>query len=84
MDDGSGHPICPRCQASGLMIGLDFNYLSGPAQCSSCDWTSAEPATIGECLQCGVRFRDDEAIEEELTQFLIPRLNPSAFIDLDE
>lgn len=79
--DGSGKPSCPRCQATGLNDGLDVEHSTGPTQCDDCGWTGTEPLVIGECIRCGVRFRGDEAVDEEVTQFWIRRLDPLAFID---
>ncbi len=72
---------CPKCLAQGLVVGADFEYLSGPRDCLECEWSDANLAIIGECLRCGHRFANDEALEKEVLEYHVDRLDPLALID---
>lgn len=72
---------CLKCQTQNLVIGADFEYLSGPRHCRECDWNDAALATIGECLGCGHRFASDQGLEKEVYEYHVDRLDPLALID---
>lgn len=72
---------CPKCLTEKLVVGADFEYLSGPQRCSECDWNDAALALIGECLKCGHRFHGDKAVEKEVFEYHVDRLDPLALID---
>ena len=72
---------CPKCRTQKLVVGADFEYLSGPQTCLDCDWNDAALALIGECLRCGHRFSGDEAHEKEVFEYHVDRLDPLALID---
>ncbi|MGI9429404.1 MAG: hypothetical protein ACR2NM_12150 [Bythopirellula sp.] len=81
-EDFEGESLtCPKCLAKKLVVGADFEYLSGPRRCLECDWNDAEPEMIGECLRCGHRFAGDEALEKEVFEYHVDRLDPLALID---
>ena len=73
---------CPKCQVAKLVVGADFEYLAGPCRCRECDWTDAKTSNIGECLKCGQRFLGHEAVEREVLEYHVDRLDPLALIDL--
>ena len=77
---GSGQLHCPKCQVQNLVVGADFEYLAGPVRCCECDWNDTEPALIGECLRCGHRFAGSNAVEKDVLQYHVERLDPLAFI----
>jgi len=72
---------CPKCRAQKLVVGADFEYLSGPQSCRECDWNDATLSLIGECLRCGHRFAGDQAHEKEVFEYHVDRLDPLALID---
>ena len=76
-----GMLACPKCRAKNLIVGSDFEHLAGPTQCHDCNWKAAAPAMIGECLLCGLRFPGSEAVEEEVSQFYVRRMDPLALIN---
>ena len=63
------------------MVGADFEYLNGPRRCLECDWGDSELELIGECLRCGHRFAGVEAMEKEVLEYYVDRLDPLALID---
>ena len=72
---------CPKCLAEKLVVGADFEYLTGPCSCRECEWSDSSLALIGECLKCGHRFDGQEAIEKEVFEYHVDRLDPLALID---
>jgi DNA-binding NarL/FixJ family response regulator len=81
--DGAGHLACPKCRARNLIVGADFEYLSGPICCRDCNWSGTQLASVGECLKCGWRFLATESPEKDIIQFHVERLDPLAFIEAD-
>ncbi|MCI0359638.1 MAG: response regulator [Planctomycetaceae bacterium] len=81
--DGAGHLACPKCRARNLIVGADFEYLSGPICCRDCNWSGTQLASVGECLKCGHRFVGSEATERDIIHFHVERLDPLAFIEAD-
>lgn len=72
---------CPKCRVQNLVVGADFEYLSGPRSCRECEWSDASLDMIGECLRCGHRFAGQDAIEKEVFEYHVDRLDPLALID---
>jgi CheY-like chemotaxis protein len=79
--DGDARLACPKCRARNLIVGADFEYLSGPIRCLDCDWQGTQLAAIGECLKCGSRFLASESPERDVIQFHVERLDPLAFVE---
>ncbi len=77
-----GALVCPKCRARDLVVGADFEHLAGPHRCFDCDWSDTEPALIGECLLCGLRFPANDAYEREVIQFHVERLDPLALVEV--
>ena len=73
--------ICPKCQVQNLVVGADFEYLQGPISCRDCSWCEGELEVIAECLRCGHRFLADDAVEKEVFEYHVDRLDPMALID---
>ncbi len=73
--------VCPKCRDRDLVVGADFEYLDGPCCCSDCNWTDAQPALLGECLSCGLRFNGTKAHEIDVIQFYVPRLNLADLVE---
>ena len=76
----NGEIVCPKCRARGLVVGADFEYVSGPYRCLSCDWSDTELETVGGCLRCSHRFPAHQSTEKELIGYHANRLDPLALI----
>ena len=79
--DREGSLACPKCRARNLIVGADFEYLTGPMRCLDCSWSGTQLASIGECLRCGLRFLGSEATERDVIQFHVERLDPLAIVE---
>ena len=79
--DRDGTLACPKCRARNLIVGSDFEYLSGPIRCLDCAWTGQQHVLIGECLKCSLRFLGSEAPERDVIQFHVERLDPLAIVE---
>jgi TackOD1 domain-containing protein/PilZ domain-containing protein len=79
--DREGCLACPKCRARNLIVGADFEYLTGPLRCLDCSWSGAQHASIAECLKCGSRFLGSEALERDVIQFHVERLDPLAIVE---
>jgi len=75
-----GTLVCPKCRKRDLVIGADFEYQNGPHQCLACGWTDVELEQVGHCLRCGFRFPKDQALEQELIGYDVPRLDLRALL----
>lgn len=78
--DQGGELVCPKCRQRKLVIGADFEYLSGPYQCLDCNWSDTQLELVGQCLSCELRFPIQQAVEEELIGFYVHRLDPLALV----
>jgi CheY-like chemotaxis protein len=72
--------VCPKCRQRKLVIGADFEYLSGPYQCLDCNWSDTQLELVGQCLACELRFPIQQAVEEELIGYYVHRLDPLALV----
>ncbi len=72
---------CPKCRAGNLVVGADFEHLAGTRNCTECEWNDTNLAMIGECLKCGHRFHGQEAIDKDVFEYYVDRLDPLALID---
>lgn len=72
--------VCPKCHARGLVIGSDFENLTGPYTCLECSHSSTELERVGTCLQCGVCFPMGLSGREEVIGYDVDRLDPLAFL----
>jgi CheY-like chemotaxis protein len=81
--DADGYLACPKCRARNLIVGADFEHLSGPLCCRECNWSGTQLALIGECLKCGFRFPASESPEQDVIQFHVERLDPLALVEAD-
>jgi CheY-like chemotaxis protein len=73
--DEDGELVCPKCRARQLVVGADFEHLTGPYHCLDCDWSDVELEHVAHCLGCGFRFPADQAVFEELVGFYVHRLD---------
>jgi CheY-like chemotaxis protein len=67
--DEDGELVCPKCRVRQLVVGADFEHLTGPYRCLECDWTAAELEHVAHCLGCGFRFPANQAVIEDLMGF---------------
>jgi hypothetical protein len=70
--------ICPKCRTGRLVVGADFEYLTGPPRCLECHWTGAELEYVAQCLRCSLRFPGSLAHHQELTGYHVERLDTLA------
>jgi len=67
--DEDGEIVCPKCRVRKLVVGADFEHLTGPYRCLECDWTAVELEHVAHCLSCGFRFPANQAVIENLMGF---------------
>ncbi len=61
--------VCPKCRVRRLVVGADFEHLTGPYRCLDCDWSAAELEHVAHCLGCGFRFPANQAVLEDLVGY---------------
>lgn len=66
---------CPKCRTKSIIVGSDFEYIVGPLECFECDASGGQPAMSGLCHRCYQRFEPEQACEELLHAYSMPRLN---------
>jgi hypothetical protein len=67
---------CPKCLASKLIVGADFEFLRGPYSCQDCGWSDKDLENIGRCMACGFEFPQHQAVEQEVIGYYVDRLEP--------
>jgi hypothetical protein len=70
--------VCPKCRVRDLIIGSDYEYLTGEYRCQSCAWRDSDAEIVGHCLQCSNRFDIQQARELELYLYDVHRLDALA------
>ena len=75
-----GELVCPKCRQRRLIVGADFEYLSGPYRCLDCTGPIPSSTLVGQCLACELRFPIQQAGEEELIGYHVHRLDPLALV----
>jgi hypothetical protein len=70
---------CPKCCATRLIAGTDFEYVAGPLKCFDCQQSGCQPTLGCLCHQCLRRFTPTEATEMELYGYHVDRLDLLAF-----
>jgi DNA-binding response OmpR family regulator len=78
---GSESLVCPKCRVPNLVVGADFEYLEGPYSCGECPWSDTSTVLIAECLGCGNRFPEREAVEKVIYAYRFERLDPRQLLD---
>ena len=73
--DEDGELVCPKCRMRRLVVGADFEHLTGPYRCLDCGWSAAELEHVAHCLGCGFRFPANQAVIEDLVGFHAHRLD---------
>lgn len=76
-----GTVVCPKCRTKNMIVGADYEHLSGPFRCVDCDWSDTELDLVGQCLRCELRFPAAQAVEEDLIGYHVERLDPLALIN---
>ena len=71
-----GAMVCPKCRTRNLIVGADYEHLSGPHHCLDCDWSDTELDQVAQCLRCAYRFPLLQAGEEDLIGYHVNRLDP--------
>lgn len=75
-----GQLACPKCQASRLVVGADFEHIPGAYRCEDCHKTDNERDYVAQCLGCDLRFPISQAHEEDVIAFHVERLDPVALL----
>ncbi|MBC8355182.1 MAG: response regulator [Planctomycetes bacterium] len=76
-----GAIICPKCRTRHLIVGADYEHLSGPYRCLDCDWSDTDLELVGNCMKCEFRFPMNQAMEEDLVGYHVHRLDALALIN---
>lgn len=74
--DEDGELVCPKCRTRRLVVGADFEYLTGPYRCLDCNWSARELEHIAHCLGCSFRFPASAAVMEDLVGFTARQHDP--------
>jgi hypothetical protein len=72
--------VCPKCRTRRLLVGSDYEYMTGPYRCRDCQWTGTELEQVAQCLRCQLRFPVAQAYEQELKGYRAHRLDPLALL----
>ena len=78
--DERGQLVCPKCRTRALVVGADYEYLTGPFRCLDCQWAGTEREQVAQCLRCELRFPAHQAYERELKGYRAHRLDPLALL----
>ncbi|MCI0456752.1 MAG: hypothetical protein L0Z62_07215 [Gemmataceae bacterium] len=73
--EGQGELVCPKCRTRRLVVGADYEFLTGPYRCADCHWSEGELEHVAECLRCRFRFPGHQAHELELRGYRADRLD---------
>ena len=71
---------CPKCQASRLVVGSDFDLMRGVLSCPGCKQTLSRPDLVAQCLGCDLRFPAESACEKDIVIYHVNRLDTLALI----
>jgi len=66
---------CPKCRATRLIAGTDFQYVDGPLNCFDCGEAGCQPTLSCLCHRCAQRFDPSAATEQELYGYHVQRLD---------
>jgi hypothetical protein len=78
--EADGELVCPKCRTRRLVVGSDFEYLTGAHRCPDCHWSGTDLEHVGQCLRCGLRFPGYQAFTLELCTYHAHRLDPLAVV----
>jgi len=78
--EDKGQLICPKCRGRQLVVGADYEYMTGPYRCQDCQWADDELEQVAQCLGCQLRFPAHQAYEQELKGYRAHRLDPLALL----
>lgn len=72
--------LCPKCRTNHLIVGSDFEYVTGPYRCRQCQWSDTELEQVAQCLRCGFRFPGHQAHLHDFRGYRANRLEPLALL----
>lgn len=75
-----GELACPKCRARPLVVGADFEHLTGPFHCGDCGTCDTRLELVGRCRACELEFPLDHCPEQELLAYDVHRLDPLALV----
>ena len=67
--------LCPKCMARDMVVGVDFEHVTGPHCCADCEWTGMELELIGQCIKCTLRFPGRQAAVNDLVGYHVERMD---------
>lgn len=70
---------CPKCLVRNLVVGADFEHLTGISRCNRCSWSGQDTVSIAHCLHCGHRDCADQMSHQELFEYHVEQLDPLDF-----
>ena len=70
-----GTLICPKCRITDLVVGSDFEYMTGPSECPDCHWSGQELELICHCLGCSFRFPLNQAQLKDVVGYYVHRVD---------
>lgn len=73
--------VCPKCRTRSLVVGADYEYLTGQYVCRQCAWSDMELEQVARCLRCGFSFPAHQAHLQEVGGYRARRLEPQAVLD---
>jgi hypothetical protein len=73
-----GGLCCPKCRTRHLIVGADYEHMTGPYRCLECGWGAVELEQVAQCLRCELRFPCRQAHELALRGYRADRLDPLA------
>lgn len=76
----SGGLVCPKCRTRSLVVGVDYEYLTGPYVCRQCPWSDVELEQVARCLLCGFSFPARHATLQTFENYRAERLDPQAVL----
>jgi hypothetical protein len=77
---GGEHLQCPKCRTSKLVIGTDYEVMTGPFRCQDCHWAGTELEQVAHCMRCELRYPANQSHEQELKGYRANRLDPLALL----
>ena len=70
---------CPKCLVRNLVVGADFEHLTGICRCNRCSWSGQDTVSIAHCLHCGHRDCADQMSHQEIFEYHVEQLDPLDF-----
>lgn len=73
--------ICPKCSIDKMVVGVDYEFITGPYECRACHWKDTTLEQYANCLGCGHRACAHQFTEAEVVGYRVARLDSLAFFN---